>query len=215
MKYLLGILLLLSVTCAFAQEKERPVIQFSGIVTSTDSTGNVVPYTTIVNLSYHNYTTTSDYRGYFSLVVREQDTIRFSSVGYAPKTVVIPAGLKNKTYTVPVFLLSQVIQLPMVRVFPWANSDDFRKDFLSMKIADDNYAIVMKNLRRSTSQAMERNLPRDGSESIANDMHTNILNSHGITNPLLNPFAWGALIQQITAGDKKRAVTADDDGYNF
>lgn len=116
---------------------------------------------------------------------------------------------------VPVFLLSQVIQLPMVRVFPWANSDDFRKDFLSMKIADDNYAIVMKNLRRSTSQAMERNLPRDGSESIANDMHTNIVNSHGITNPLLNPFAWGALIQQITAGDKKRAVTADDDGYNF
>jgi hypothetical protein len=215
MKYILGILLLLSTTCAFAQEKERPVIQFSGIVISTDSAGNVVPYTTIVNLSYHNSTITSDYRGYFSIVVREQDTIRFSSVGYAPKTVVIPAGLKNKTYTVPVFLLSQVIQLPIVRVFPWANADDFRKDFLAMKIADDNYAIVLKNLRGTTRQAMQRDLPRDGSESIANDMHTNIVNSHGITNPLLNPFAWGALIKQITAGDKQRATTADDDGYNF
>lgn len=215
MKYILGILLLLATTCAFAQGQEKPLVQFSGIVRNADTTKSIVPYASIVNLSYNNATSTSNYRGYFSIVVHEQDTLRFSCVGFAPVTIVIPSGLKNKTYTVPVFLMSQVIQLPAFRVFPWANVDDFRKDFLSMKIADDNYAIVLKNLRRSTSQAMERNLPRDGSESIANDMHSNIVNSHGTTNPLLNPFAWGALIKQITAGDKQRATTADDDGYNF
>jgi hypothetical protein len=91
-------------------------------------------------------------------------------------------------------------------VFPWATGEEFRKDFLTMKVADDDLEIARKNLSLSSILSLERTMPRDGSESLnVQDMHNNVVNSHSITNPLLNPFAWGALIKQITEGDKNRS----------
>jgi len=51
-------------------------------------------------------------------------------------------------------------------------------------------------------------LPRDAGEIQSNwaqQEHYNIVNSHSMVNPLLNPIAWGTLINQIAAGDKSRA----------
>lgn len=215
MKYILGILLLLLATGVFAQEKERPLVQFTGIIHSDDSVHAVVPYASIVNLSYNKQSVTSNYEGYFSFVVHERDSIRFTCVGYAPVTIVIPEHINNKSYIIPVLLKPQIFNLPAARVFPWATVDEFKKYFLTMKVADDDLAIVIKNLNGASRQAMQQGLARDGSESIANEMHNSIVNSHSITNPLINPFAWGALIKQISEGDKKRQVTQDDAGYNF
>lgn len=215
MKYILGILFLLIASAGFAQEKDTPLIQFSGIVIDADSNKVIVPYVSIVNLTHKSQPAISNYEGYFSMVVHEQDSIRFSCVGYFPVIIVIPANLTNKSYTLKVALKTQIFNLPAFRVFPWATIDEFKKDFLTMKIADDDLAIVMKNLTRSTMETTQRGLPRDGSESIAQEMHDKTVNSHSMTNPLLNPFAWGALIKQISDGDKKRKVSADDDGYNF
>lgn len=213
---MLGILFLLIATAGFAQQRETPLVQFSGIVQTTDSTKvNVIPYVSIVNLTHNRQPNISNYEGYFSFVASEQDSIRFSCVGYYPVTIVIPANLPTKSYTLKVALKPQIFNLPAFRVFPWATPDEFRKDFLTMKVADDDLAIVLKNLRGSTRQAMQRDLPRDGSESIVNEMHNSVVNSHSMTNPLINPFAWGALINQISKGDKQRQVTEDDDGYNF
>lgn len=216
MKYILGILFLLMASAGFAQEKETPLVQFSGIVITADSTRkDIIPYASVVNLTHKSQPAVSNYEGYFSLVVHEQDSIRFTCVGYFPVTIVIPANLPNKSLTLKVRLRPQIFNLPAFRVFPWATVDEFRKDFLTMKVADDDLAIVIKNLTKSTMEATQRGLPRDGSESIAQEMHDNIVNSHSRTNPLLNPFSWGALIKQISDGDKKRKVSADDDGYNF
>ncbi|MEO8885465.1 MAG: hypothetical protein ABI367_05340 [Mucilaginibacter sp.] len=215
MKYILGILFLLITTCVFAQERERPLVQFTGIINNADSAQVIVPYASIVNLNYHNQTITSNYEGYFSFVVHERDSIRITCVGYDPVTVVIPDNVTSKSFMMQVMLKPRIFNLPAARVFPWATVDEFRKDFLTMKVADDDLAIVIKNLNRASRQAMQQGLPRDGSESIANDMHNSVVNSHSITNPLINPFAWGALIKQITDGDKKRQVTQDDAGYNF
>jgi hypothetical protein len=216
MKYILGILFLLVASAGFAQERETRLVQFSGIVLTDDSTRkDIIPYASVVNLTHKSQPAISNYEGYFSMVVHEQDSIRFTCVGYFPEVVVIPANLPNKSLTLKVRLRPQIFNLPAFRVFPWATVDEFKKDFLTMKIADDDLAIVMKNLTRSTMEATQRGLPRDGSESIAQEMHDKTVNSHSMTNPLLNPFAWGALIKQIADGDKKRKVTADDDGYNF
>jgi hypothetical protein len=216
MKYILGILFLLMASAGFAQEKETPLVQFSGIVITADSVRkDIIPYASVVNLTHKSQPAISNYEGYFSMVVHEQDSIRFSCVGYFPVTIAIPANLPNKSYTLKVRLRPQIFNLPAFRVFPWATVDEFKKDFLTMKVADDDLAIVMKNLTRSTMEATQRGLPRDGSEPIGQEMHDKVVNSHSITNPLINPFAWGALIKQIADGDKKRKVTANDDGYNF
>ncbi len=212
MKRLLFILSMLAATSVFAQQKaERPLVQFSGVVINADSSG-IVPYVTITNLSFNKQVNLANYKGYFSFVAHEQDTIKFTSIGYASTTIVIPAKVNDKSYTIQVRLSASITHLPAVRVFPWATTDEFNKDFLSMKIADDDLAIARKNLTGKSISSLEKTLPLDGGDRTIlnyNDMHTNLVNSHSITNPLLNPFAWGALIKEIAAGDKSRGVSSD------
>ena len=210
MKQLIGILLLFITVTAFAQKQEQPLLQFSGIIHNADSVKAIVPYVSITNASYHNQVNISNYEGYFSFVAHEQDTIKFTCVGYEPVTIVIPSNVITKSYTVQVKLKPRIINLPVFRVFPWATTDEFRKDFLAMKIAADELEIARKNLNMSSILSESRYLPRDGTEPIGQEMHNAVSNSHSITNPLLNPFAWGGLIKQITDGDKKRSNSDSD-----
>jgi hypothetical protein len=212
MKKIIGVLLFLfAAVTAFAQKQERQLVQFTGMVHNADSTSVVVPYVSIINISYQHQIHQSNYKGYFSFVAHEQDTIRFSCVGYAAINVVIPANVPSKSYTLKVLLKPQIINLPVFRVFPWATTEEFTKDFLSMKIADDDLEIAKKNLSRASIMTLEHTLPRDGSEMNGfQDFHNNVLNSHSITNPLLNPFSWGSLIKQISEGDKSRSADSSN-----
>jgi hypothetical protein len=203
MKYIIGILFLLISAGAFAQDNEKPLVQFTGVTRNADSVKVIVPYVNVTNVSEHKQVYIANYEGYFSFVAHEQDTIRFTSVGYNPVTVVIPAHVTNKSMVIEVKLKPQIINLPAFRVFPWATTDEFRKDFLAMKIADDDLEIARKNLSPKSIHTLEATLPRSGAESFSvEDMHNSIVNSHSITNPLLNPFAWGSLIKDISDGDK-------------
>jgi len=205
MKKLIGILFLLISATAFSQQHERPLVQFTGVVYNADSTNVIVPYVTITNNTQRNTANVANYTGYFSFVAHELDTLTFTSVGYAPVKVVIPANVKNKSYTTKVMIKPQINNLPVVHLFPWATTDEFRRDFVSAKIADDDLEIARKNISRSVLFASQNTLPRDGHEiqsANAQQFHTNIVNTHSITNPLLNPLAWGTLIKSITDGDK-------------
>ena len=77
-----------------------------------------------------------------------------------------------------------------------------------MKLADDDMAIAKKNLSRASITGMIQTLPRDGQEISSQNYRYNfdrMINKNMVqTNPLLNPFAWGKLMQQIFDGDKKR-----------
>ncbi|WPU94383.1 hypothetical protein SNE25_02455 [Mucilaginibacter sabulilitoris] len=208
MKYLVVIFFLFATVSTFAQSHDdRPVVQFTGVVHNADSSSVIVPYVSITNTSARNSVSLSNYKGYFSFVAHEQDTLRFTCVGYGPVTVVIPANVPNKSYTMQVSLKPQIINLPTFHVFPWATTDEFKKDFLSIKLADDDLEIARKNINRTTLVALSNVLPRDAQEiqsASAQSMHTSILNSHSLTpNPLLNPLAWGGLIKQITDSDNK------------
>jgi hypothetical protein len=208
MKYLIVIFFLFAAVSAFAQKgRDKPVVQFTGIVHNADSTTVIVPYVTITNTTTHLSVGQANYRGYFSFVVHEQDTLRFSCVGYGPVLVVIPSKVPNNSYTLQVNLKAQIINLPTFHVFPWATTDEFRKDFLAIKLADDDLEIARKNISRTSMAALGNVLPRDAQEiqsASAQSMHNTIVNSHSLTpNPLLNPFAWGSLIKQITDSDNK------------
>ena len=85
-----------------------------------------------------------------------------------------------------------------------------------MKLADDELEIARKNLNVTTLMTEAHNLKRDGSEPInATEMHNELLNSHSVVNPLLNPFAWGALIRQISDGDKTRENSTGNSNSSF
>jgi hypothetical protein len=210
MKYLLTIMLSLFVSSVFAQQitKEKQLIQFAGIITDVDS-NTVVPYVTVTNLTNKEQRYAANYKGYFSFIAHPGDTLLYSAVGYKDLLLAIPSQINDSKYTAMVKMKAEIVNLPTVRVYPWATVEDFTRDFMSMKIADDDYAIAARNLSSESLGGLMMTLPRDGGEiqSINNRLnHDRALNKNMVqTNPLLNPFAWGKLMQSIFKGDKVRS----------
>ena len=209
MGFRLLIFFLLIGFAGFAQTPDKNLVQFSGIIINTDS-NTVVPYVNITNRTVRNQIYAANYKGYFSFVAHEGDTLTFTAVGYSREAVVIPRGVTEKKFTIMVRMKQEVLNLPTVRVFPWASLDDFKREFLTMKFADDDLAIAKKNVSRESLAALASELPRDGQEMQSfnfQNNHTRLINrnmNQRMANPLLSPFAWGALIQQIIQGDQSR-----------
>lgn len=199
------------VSLAFAQDKTQTnkLVQFSGIVTDADS-NMVVPYVTITNLSNKSQKYAANYQGFFSFVVNPGDTVMFSAVGFTSKTLVLPRNIVDNKYTAMVQIKSEIVYLKTVRVNPWATVEEFNKDFLSLKIADDDLAIAKKNLSRQSINGLKLTLPRDAGEISNANYRYNFDRMMNVnmrqTNPLLNPFAWGKLVQEIFNGDKARSA---------
>ena len=205
-------LFLMFVFCSlsgFSQVSDKKLVQFSGIIMNRDS-NTVVPYVTITNVTGRDQFFSANYKGYFSFVANEGDTLVFTAVGYKREGVVIPINLSDNKYTILMKLQQDVINLPMVRVYPWASTDEFKKEFMTLKFADDDLEIAKKNVSRESLSAMMASLPRDGAEMQSfnfQNNHNRLVNrniNQRLANPLLNPFAWGALIQQIMQGDRSR-----------
>lgn len=209
MRYSLALILFLFVSSVFAQDKnpQNKLVQFSGIVTDADS-NIVVPYVTITNVSNKQQKYAANYQGFFSFVANPGDTVMFSAVGFTSKTLVLPTIIADNRYTAMVQIKSEIVYLKTVRVNPWATVEEFNKDFLSLKVADDDMAIAKKNLSRQSINGMKLTLPRDAGEISNANYRYNFDRMMNVnmrqTNPLLNPFAWGKLMQEIFNGDKAR-----------
>lgn len=203
-------MLSLFVSSVFAQQitKEKQLIQFAGIITDVDS-NTVVPYVTVTNLTNKEQRYAANYKGYFSFIAHPGDTILYTAVGYKDLLLAIPSQINDSKYTAMIKMKAEIVNLPTVRVYPWATVEDFTRDFMSMKIADDDYAIAARNLSSESLGGLMMTLPRDAGEiqSINNRLnHDRALNKNMVqTNPLLNPFAWGKLMQSIFKGDKVRS----------
>lgn len=210
MRFSLTIILLLFVVAAFAQQpaKSNKLVQFSGIITDTDS-NSVVPYVTITNLSNKGQKYAANYQGYFSIIVNPGDTVMFSAVGFFNKSYVLPSQISGHQFTQMIQIKPEVVYLKAVTIYPWATVEEFNRDFLTMKIADDDLAIAKKNLSRQSIRGMALTLPRNSSEISNSNYRYNFDRMMNVnmrqTNPLLNPFAWGKLMQQIFSGDKIRS----------
>lgn len=209
MRFRLLLILLFVSSLAFSQTSDKHLVQFSGVILNLDS-NNVVPYVTIINKTAKNQIHSANFKGYFSFVANAGDTLLFTAVGFRREGLVIPREISDDSYTVVVRMKQEVINLPMVRVYPWASTDEFKKEFMTMKFADDDLEIAKKNLSKESLAEMMASLPRDGAEIQSYNFqnnHARLVNKNinqRLANPLLNPFAWGALIQQIINGDRSR-----------
>lgn len=194
---------------AFGQR--RDLVQFSGIIKATD-TDITVPYVTIKNTSFGNHTYISNHEGYFTFVAHKGDVIEFSSIGYQSFTITIP-HVEGDKYSVNLEMQSLVEELPVVHVgppLPWASIEEFTADFLALNNSSDEFLSAKRNLSPEKLAALSMIVPRSAEEigsfsgrmnhvQMSNRaMHQNALSS------LMNPFAWGQLINQIKKGDFSR-----------
>ncbi|MDX5477970.1 MAG: carboxypeptidase-like regulatory domain-containing protein, partial [Cyclobacteriaceae bacterium] len=112
----------------FAQDKERKVLQISGIVLNADST-DAVPGVNIYVPKKGRGTTSGRY-GYFSMPVLEGDSVVFSFIGLKRQTFKVP---ENSTGDISLIVTMQVdeIALAEIEVMPFPSEDEFKRQVLA------------------------------------------------------------------------------------
>ena len=195
--------------CAKAQNQN--IVQVSGYILA-EGTEISVPYVTIRNESYGNETYTANHEGYFSFVAHKGDQIVFSSIGYRTVKISIP-NVSGDKYTARIEMTPTVEELPVITVgppLPWASIEEFNMEFLALNIGGDDVLTAKRNLSPQALASLSKLVPRSAEEiQTYNNFqrHINMSNkaiNQNMANPLLNPFAWGQLINQIKRGDFSR-----------
>ena len=213
MRLNLYILCLFSLGCltqtVSAQKNQNDLVQFSGVVVTSDSL-QPVPFTSIVIKSTRRGTT-ADYFGFFSLVAHKNDVIQFSATGYKKVEYRIPDTLSENRYSLIQVLSSDTIQLIETVIYPWPTREQFKQAFIKLSIPDDDIVIAQKNINYLEMRERAQNFEKyamDGSMNYRNNLNHQIdkLYYYGQKQPLtiFNPFAWAKFIKAWKNGDFKK-----------
>lgn len=199
-----------------AQElSDTTLVEFSGFVIAADSSAPV-PYATIKVIGEPRGAVTNP-EGFFSMVVEYRDTLRFSSVGFKPDTLVV-ANRTNKTKLKHVQALAyDTTTFEEAVVRPYPTKDEFEEAFMKLELPDDKFTIARRNLQAQRLNQISRSLPKDAREQYnlaqqrfhnqsfytgGNLRYYTALGGSGTPIPgsLLNPFAWSEFVNAIQEG---------------
>ena len=182
------------------------VVQLYGVVMTADSL-KAIPSVSIV-VKGQNRGTISNEQGVFSIVVLKGDQIEFTSIGYKPKTALIPKNLEGNQHSMIQLMVQDTIYLPATIIKRRPTREQFERDFVNAKVPDDNQEIARKNTNAATLAAMQRILPRDGREASNDYLKQASTKAYyaGQTPPqnIFNPLAWAEFIKAWKRGDYKR-----------
>ncbi len=211
-KFYLFIVLLMTVNVLSAQksiltdkvrEKDKNLIQFSGVVVESDNLLSV-PYASII-VKHTNRGTISDYFGYFSFVAKKNDTLEFSAIGHSSAIYIIPDSLTSNTYSLIQVLSSDTVLLKSVQVYPWPSKENFKQAFLNLDLSDSDYKNATKNLERSALKSQMAGMAADASLNYKYAMQERQSKLYYAgqypPNNLLNPIAWAKFIKAWKNGD--------------
>lgn len=190
----------------YPQNANTDLIQFSGVVVSSDSL-QPIAFTNVI-IENSNRGTIGDYYGFFSIVAQKKDTIIFSAVGYKKNKFIIPDTLTVNRYSLIQVMSYDTIMLSETVIYPWPTLEQFKQAFMKVEIPDDDLERAKKNLALSEMKERYMNMPMDGSMNFKNlmDNKTSRLYYAGQYPPnnLLNPIAWAKFIQAWREGKFKR-----------
>ena len=182
------------------------VVQLYGVVMTADSL-KAIPSVSVVVKGQNRGTITNE-QGVFSIVVLKGDQIEFTSIGYKPKTALIPKNIEGNQQSMIQLLVEDTIYLPATIIKRRPTREQFERDFVNTKVPDDNQEVARKNTNAATLAAMEKILPKDGRES--NDYYlkqTAVKSYYSHQVPpmnIFNPMAWAEFIKAWKRGDYKK-----------
>lgn len=192
------------------------MVQFSGIVATGDSLLGV-PGAAVFVPKAGRGTATNAY-GYFSLPVLAGDSIVIRSLGYRNQYVIVPEDYQRQSYSVIVSLREDATVLPEVRIFPYATEKQFKEAFLALKLPTERGSAAAENLNEQVMRRMFNNLPVTSMGNYRQTMQNQQYDqsrrmgmgpSPRTSNPLLNPFSWLQLINQVKKGEFKKKEGED------
>ncbi|MFO7874527.1 MAG: carboxypeptidase-like regulatory domain-containing protein [Bacteroidales bacterium] len=189
-----------------SQEPPRRVIQFTGLVLTSDSL-EPLPYASVW-VKNTNRGTTTDHYGFFSIPVFDDDTLRFSSVGYRDKFYAIPDTLTQSRYSAVQMMTKDTIHLSETVVYPWPTRAQFRHAFIHTDVPSDDYDRAMRNLAQAELRERMEHMPMDGSMNFKHyvQQQANRRYHAGQAPPvrLFDPMAWVEFFQAWRDGKFRR-----------
>ena len=206
LQYLLMAALFLPFAAKAQFETSRDsVVQLYGVVMTADSLAGIPAVS--VMLKGQNRGTISNNQGVFSIVVLKGDQVEFTHVTYKPKTITIPRNLEGNQYSVVQLMVIDTVYLPATIIRPRPSPQQFARDFVNIKVPDDDIEVARKNTDVAKRRVLMRTVPGDAGE--ATKMQFNKIASkatyYGQTPPMniFNPAAWAEFIQAWKRGDFK------------
>lgn len=182
------------------------VVQLYGVVMTADSLMGI-PAVSVTIRGQNRGTITND-QGVFSIVVLKGDEVEFSHVTYKPKTISVPHNLVGNQYSVVQLLVEDTVYLPVTIIRPRPSRQQFERDFVKAKVADDNLEILRKNNDIAARRVLLKSTPADGAGATAMQFR-NIANKASYAGQvapqnILSPAAWSEFIQAWKRGDYKK-----------
>lgn len=215
MRITLTTFLFVFVTLAAINSKAQrydDLVQFSGVVVTADSL-RPVPFTNIT-VGKSGRGATSDYWGFFSIIVHKNDLVFFSAVGFKPGVFRIPDTLSENRYSLIQVMSSDTLMLTETVIYPWPSKEQFRHAFLTLDIPDDDIEIARRNLAyMEMREIYGRNYDPERYGYTPGQSYRNYMsaqadklyyNGQTMPNNLLNPIAWAKFIKAWKRGDFKK-----------
>ena len=203
---LLGALLIPVGAKAQFETFKDTVVQLYGVVMTADSL-QALPAVSVC-LKGQNRCTITNNQGVFSIVVLKGDVIEFTSVGFKPKTVIVPKDIAGNQYSVLQLMVTDTVFLAATIIKTRPTREQFERDFLNTQVPDDDLETARKNTDENSRRLLMASLPRDGQES-ANLYLKNSTAKYYYAGGLppqniFNPFAWAEFIKAWKRGDYKK-----------
>lgn len=194
---------------ALTQNIEREKVLFSGVIVENDSL-KPVSFANIVIMN-KNLGTMSTIEGYFSFYAEELDTIRFSALGFAPASYIIPDSVNVERYSIIQVMTRDTLELAETIIYPWpANEKDFKESFIHDNIDDDEVVQAKKNLEISAIQQPkevifhEANAAYNFDDDMRKISYEMYYNGQSPPITILDPIAWYKFIKAWRRGDFKK-----------
>ena len=215
MKYFALTILLLGLLLPAGLRAQRIVdqygeelVQFSGMVLD-GGTGQLtpVPYATVL-VTNDGRGTYANLEGFFSIVARKNDTIRFSALGYRDVEFIIPDTLADNKYSIVQLMTRDAVNLPETVVFPWPSRDHFKLEFLAMDVTPELQQRASENLSADKLERLQGSVARSGAENSSYYLRQQARQTYYIgQRPPMNifsPVAWKQFFDGWKRGDFKR-----------
>jgi hypothetical protein len=206
-KILTFLFVLLGSGFLLAQEQVK-VVQFSGRIISMENEKiNKLMFTNI-RVKGTPRGGTTDIDGFFSIPVRETETVIFSRIGYAPEEFRIPTDIEGNLFSKDIIMEKDTVFLPETFIYPWPDKDYFKIEFLALEVNNAFQQLAERNLAPEKIAFLRQILPADGGEVSKLELQqaSQAYYYAGQTKPqnIFNPLSWKKFIDAIKRGDYKK-----------
>jgi hypothetical protein len=181
------------------------VVQLYGIVMTADSLVGIPAVS--VSIRGTGRGTITNNQGVFSIVALKGDIVEFTHVSFKSKSIIVPRNIQGNQYNIVQLLVEDTFYLPATIIKPKPSPEQFARDFVNIKVPDDDIEIARQNNSAAKRRILMQNTPVDGGGAVAMQMR-NVANRavyQGQSPPMniFNPAAWSEFIKSWKRGDFK------------